>query len=37
MEAYIFHYGKILQKQYSKEDVESGMYEDYPIIKYNKK
>lgn len=34
--SYIFHYAGFTDTV-SKEDVESGMYEDYPIIKYNKK
>ena len=33
---YIFHYGKYEEKVL-KEDVENGIYEEYPIIKYNKK
>ena len=33
---YIFHYGKCEEKVL-KEDVENGIYEEYPIIKYNKK
>ena len=34
--SYIFHYAGFTDTV-SKEDVESGMYEGYPIIKYNKK
>lgn len=34
--SYIFHYAGFTDTV-SKEDVESGMYEEYPIIKYNKK
>lgn len=33
---YVFHYGKYEEKV-TKEDVESGIYDSYPIIKYNKK
>lgn len=33
---YIFHYGKYSERL-SKEEVESGVYDSYPIIKYDKK
>ena len=34
--SYIFYYGKY-KEELSKEDVESGVYDSYPIIKYNNK